>query len=225
MNKKILYYIGIFLFGIIATLLALFWFKLFPKGTDLDLSALLTFLGIIGALIGVLLSTNKQIKNQNKESHRPYVEVQKIVLAQQNKEKRSYRIYIVLKNIGYGVAQKISLQQIDETESEITIIEYNSNYYNEYLSLGVDNESSKSKIDVMSNNKELTFLIFYSDLNYNIYCQYLWIDMSNCITDFCDNINYEVLTEDDPSFIPLLTELNVDYAKQKTLYMINHYRN
>lgn len=73
--KKVPWWVALLtlILGIGGTIIAIFWHKVFPKGTDLDLTALITFIGIVLGLIGVLWSTNKQIRNQNKQNQRPYI--------------------------------------------------------------------------------------------------------------------------------------------------------
>lgn len=70
-NKYVKIWTFGFIIGIILTLFLIYWHKWFPKGTELDVSAVITLVGVVGGALGIIWSTNKQIKNSNKEANRP----------------------------------------------------------------------------------------------------------------------------------------------------------
>ena len=62
--------------GVIAALIWLLWHKLYPKEAILDLQTLGVWFGGLGTFVAVIFvvrNTNKQMGNQNKQMHRPYI--------------------------------------------------------------------------------------------------------------------------------------------------------
>lgn len=256
MNRNKTVCILCFITGAISTFIALFWFKVFPKGTQLDLSALVTLLGIILGVISVMWSTNKQIKNQNKENNKPYVIIQsskeelvfiessninKINHAKEigeaiakksihvKKQAENYgfdenhyevKIKLQLKNIGYGTAYNLQLQDVDDKLliggfSLARPYEKQSYALKKYLEKDDDCESIiticgsgiNTNVGLDTADKIYISLIF-TDLNSNIYLNLIEIMLFQSGEVFIESFSYESY-----EFRYIVKQLNIDYKK------------
>lgn len=256
--RKVKWYALSVAISIIATIIALYWFKLFPKGTDLDLTAILTFVGIILALIGVLWSTNKQIENQNRESHRPYIVIDEVKQIQIDVKMENYTFWykvetqkvidnkilsktnkkfeILISNIGYGLAKDVTFYQLsdkkeilksyrksttaipistfdiahDKNKSVVFDIDF---FSREYKKVG-NTENGKANFVYNYQNPDIfEFIIFYRDLNNNIYATIVMLNL------YASDLDEYIYVDDNTSgFIECLDSCSIDYKALKSVY-------
>jgi hypothetical protein len=230
--------------GIIACLVFVFWHQAFPKDTVLDLQTLglwLSVFGTIVALIFVAINANKQtakqIQNQNKQMHRPYLMIEKTPIGGSKYEfelrpKNYYKNLIVnkenegkphkvdktfeIKNWGQGVATKILLYNYYDgkwgaaTKQKQKDIEANdlNSYKFDYI----------DPIDPVEGNRKIKFNIDYtkSPLEY-VYVIILYSDIHDNIykvmleikIDEKQNITYRQYEDDRKSYEVAVAELNI----------------
>lgn len=282
MQKKV-FIIVAFLLGSVITLLFLFGWKWFPQDSSIDFPTLIIAFGIIIALGGVIWNTNrqinnqnisikKQIENQNKESHRPFIsvkDVRKLVdnyyydgndkfqfctsnslfignsistkrgqaslkNIQQLEDRKVIKIKLILENIGYGVATNICCWGISGT---FTCLTSNSQEEGEFVStesLGVGMKEKTIFNLTFEFDKKLSqnppylkedmanILLFYSDLNDNVFSTIITVFIS-------DNINqpkklllkYVFHPNSSAFFYDALNQLSVDYSEMLSIYKTN----
>lgn len=150
-------------------------------------------------ILFVVINTNKQIKNQNKESHRPYLRVVKF----EEVEKSFMNSYLTVKNdddiisdkgrvdgkiwvhnLGYGIATNILLIGFDKAFCTKAGVEMKTKTGELFSVLDVGMSEDKSiKVSLSSNNNsdDTTYdlMLFYTDLNKNIYSTMLLIQVKN----------------------------------------------
>lgn len=158
---------------------------------------LVTLWGIRKSTKTSIKNTNDQIESQNKENHRPYINIKKVQPNCNKSEEGYWGNYIKyegneitvernieIENIGYGIA------------TNIKIIEVKENYYiNEMASNAPENESILSTLDlgIMKTKKinirlsvpeniddrpaSIPLIIGYMDLNDNVYTMMLILDL------------------------------------------------
>lgn len=150
-------------------------------------------------IVFVVINTNKQIKNQNKESHRPYLRVLDVddtnedflnsyIAVKDNEELNHENIpvqtIIKIKNMGYGIATNTLLLGFANTFINRAGVEEKDKTGKLFsvLDIGVLEETI-IKISLNSNNNfdNATFdlMLFYTDLNKNIYSTMLLIEVKN----------------------------------------------
>ncbi len=176
------------------------------------LLAIITLGGIITTLILTNKFTNKQIANQNKQTYRPYIRVEKMnIITNDEKDDEKvnmfdqyYRdiylknnisrepvhapvgIMLELKNIGIGIAKSIKLFDMTKCcEVKSEVLQKDGNYtvnknfshniaINENLEFKVIIKYIREEIDVSDNT---SYLIFYEDINGNVYSNQLLIEV------------------------------------------------
>lgn len=101
-------------------------------------------LGTVAAIVFVVINTNRQIKNQNKESHRPYISISSLsditshdpityektynpyyevktynIIKNQILDNINAKIVFTIKNMGYGIARDIRIYSLDSDKDSI----------------------------------------------------------------------------------------------------------
>jgi hypothetical protein len=176
----------------------------------------------IAMIFFIVKNTNRQIKNQNKELHKPYIVVENFSTKLAESPPNNYNEYSIynalkklndypsginsifeIKNVGYGLATNIMFYGISETIAHRLDIDKEDDvqyFFTKYLSHDdVNNmEIMVSPKQVDSNYLPTTFnlMMFYSDLNFNIYSTLISITMPgrSKITFHPQNtINYRLL--------------------------------
>jgi hypothetical protein len=151
------------------------------------------------AIFFIVRNTNKQIKNQNKESHRPYLRVinfeeveeefMNSYLAVKNNEDTRNEVKTIhgevwIRNLGYGTATNIFLLGFDKTVCTKAGIEEKVKTGETFsvLDLGLsENKAIETSLRSNNNSSDTTydFMLFYTDLNKNIYSTMLLIQVKN----------------------------------------------
>jgi hypothetical protein len=157
----------------------------------------------LGAIIAVALNTNKQIKNQNKEQHKPYLVVKSFNTKLKDAPPSLYNEYSIynspdkfedypkginsilkIKNIGYGLATNIVLYGIHETIAHRIEIdeEDEAQYYSvkhisplEIYDWEIMVSPKKERSTFMSTTFDI--MMFYTDVNLNVYSTLISITM------------------------------------------------
>lgn len=149
-------------------------------------------------IVFVVVNTNKQIRNQNKESHRPYLKFFDINDCNEdffnsyiavknnegkNTEEKTVYTKIEIKNVGYGIATNIHLLGFANTVISKAGIEEKRETGKLFSVLDIgSSEESIIKITLASNenstNTTYDLMLFYTDLNKNIYSTMLLIEVN-----------------------------------------------
>lgn len=237
------------LITILFTLLFLYGFKWLPMGSTVDFPTLIIACGVLVALISAIWSTNKQIRNQNKESHRPCIKVcdfkkrdyiKAVPFGLMLKNEARDRLFsndyntnttsevtldLQLKNIGYGIADKIELFAYkDFTVSANYIVSPSPKLTREHYYLGVDDPKNIVvnfnypivDCDVRYN---VYMLVMYSDLNDNIYSNMIVFNMNYFgQTKVCELGNHIFHDQNTKHFNDIISSIGLNYISCENDY-------
>lgn len=239
--KKTLLFIFTFIFGIISTVIFLCWHKWFPKGTTWDLEALAVWIGsmfTLAAIYFVVQNTNKQIKNQNKESHRPHLCMSRnsnvdesileiiinfnVSVDSISDKKNNKRHYIKLFNAGYGTASNIRFigTTYKSYKREISISYQDDSARNHLIEPIRENKYTSIGLGTIidSQNKNIMLpiyiLVFYTDFNQNIYSTLIYLETTNQI-----GFTINFYNDNRKAFSAKIKEAGIDYKKAKYQYI------
>jgi len=148
-------------------------------------------------IVFVVINTSRQIKNQNKESHRPYLRILDVNDSDEdslnsylsvkdneelNSEREPVKTKIKIINMGYGPSTNILLLGFAHTFTSRAGVDEKKKTGELFSVLDVGlSEDSIIKVTLISNdnstNTTYDLMLFYTDLNKNIYSTMLLIEV------------------------------------------------
>ncbi|MDZ7796174.1 MAG: hypothetical protein U5N56_03620 [Candidatus Marinimicrobia bacterium] len=153
----------------------------------------------LGAIIAVVCNTNRQIKNQNKISYRPFLRVFDVNDSEEdffnaylsvkdnedlNQESEPVKTKIKIRNMGHGIATNIIFVGFANTVIGRAGVDEKKKTGELFsvLVIGLSDESIiKVSLNSNDNSTSTTYdlMLFYTDLNKNIYSAMLLIEVKN----------------------------------------------